>query len=161
VWKNIRKGWESFSSFTRFVVGDGTKISLWNDLWCGDIALKVAFPAFFGFARATDASFVDNLDFLGGPKQWNASFTREAHNWEVDVFASFLQALHSVNVRRGCEDKMWWVSLKKGLFKVNSFFYSFTCSGGSRFPKKMIGALRLLQGRPFLRGQRLLTRFLS
>jgi hypothetical protein len=100
VWKNIRKGWESFSSFTRFVVGDGTKISLWNDLWCGDIALKVAFPAFFGFARANDASFVDNLDFLGGPKQWNASFTREAHNWEVDVFASFLQALHSVKLRR-------------------------------------------------------------
>jgi len=27
VWKNIRKGWDSFSSFTRFVVGDGSKIS--------------------------------------------------------------------------------------------------------------------------------------
>jgi hypothetical protein len=26
VWKNIIKGWDSFSSFTRFVVGDGTKI---------------------------------------------------------------------------------------------------------------------------------------
>jgi hypothetical protein len=27
VWKNIRKGWDSFSRLTRFVVGDGSKIS--------------------------------------------------------------------------------------------------------------------------------------
>jgi hypothetical protein len=46
VWKNIRKCWDSFSSFTRFVVGDGTKISFWYDLWCGDTTLKVAFPSF-------------------------------------------------------------------------------------------------------------------
>jgi len=37
-------------------------------------------------------------------------------------------------VRRGNEDKMWWVSSKKGLFKVKSFFYFLSCSGGSRFP---------------------------
>jgi hypothetical protein len=27
MWKNIRKGWASFSSFTRLLVGDETKIS--------------------------------------------------------------------------------------------------------------------------------------
>jgi hypothetical protein len=98
VWKNIKKGWESFSSFTRFVVGDGTKISFCHDLWCGDRALKVAFPALFGIARAEDASITDKLESLGGSNQWNLNFTRETHDCDVDVFASFFQLLHTVKV---------------------------------------------------------------
>jgi hypothetical protein len=116
------------------------------------MTLKVAFQASFG-AHVKDSSIEHNLEFLGSSNQWNMSFTREAHDWEVDVFASFLQALHSVKVRRGSEDKLWWVPSKKCLFKVKSFFYSLACSGGSAFPGKVFGALRLLQGRLSLRGQ--------
>jgi hypothetical protein len=39
VWKNIIKRWDSFSNFTRLIVGDGTKISFWYDLLCGDTTL--------------------------------------------------------------------------------------------------------------------------
>jgi len=60
------------------------------------------------------------------------SFIREAHDWEVDDFASFFQALYSVKVSRGSEDKLWWVSFKKGLFKVKSF-YSLACTRSSHF----------------------------
>jgi hypothetical protein len=42
--KNVRNGWETFSGYTRFEVGDGTRISFWHD-WCGYMTLKVAFPA--------------------------------------------------------------------------------------------------------------------
>jgi hypothetical protein len=42
LWKEIRKGWESFVDCTRFDVGDGTRISFWYDLWRGDSAPKVA-----------------------------------------------------------------------------------------------------------------------
>jgi hypothetical protein len=65
VWKYIRKCWVSFSRFTRFVVGDGSKIIFWHDLWCGDTALKVAFPTLFGIARVKDATVADNLEHLG------------------------------------------------------------------------------------------------
>jgi hypothetical protein len=80
VWKFIRKCWDSFSSFTRFVMGDGSRISFWHDLWHGDTTLKVAFPTLFGIARAQDASVADNLEFLGGANQWNVSFSRTAHD---------------------------------------------------------------------------------
>jgi hypothetical protein len=93
VWKNIIKDWDSFSRFTRFVVGDGSKISSRHDLWCGDTALKVDFPALFGIACVKDASVVDNLEFLGDSNQWNVGFTTEAHDWEVDDFVSFFQVL--------------------------------------------------------------------
>jgi hypothetical protein len=106
-------------------------------LWCGDTTLKVAFSSLFGIARLKDAFVADNLEFLGCSNQWNVSFSREAHDWKVDVFASFFQALHSVKVRRGSEDKMWWFSFKKGLFMVKSFF-SLTCFGGSRFSYKSV-----------------------
>jgi len=31
-------------------VGDGSRISFGHDLWCGDTALKVAFPTYFDIA---------------------------------------------------------------------------------------------------------------
>jgi hypothetical protein len=64
------------------------------------------------------------------------SFTRETHNWEVDVFVSFFQVLHSIKVSRDSEDKLWWVSSKKVVFKVKSFFYSLASFGSRRFPWK-------------------------
>jgi hypothetical protein len=82
-------------------VGDGSKIIFWHDLWCGDTTLKEAFPALFSIARLTDAVVEDNLELSGDSLQWNVSFISEAHDWEVDVFASFFQLLHSVKVNRG------------------------------------------------------------
>jgi hypothetical protein len=137
LWKNIRKGWESFTGYTRFDVGDGTRTSFRHELWCGDLALKVDFPLLFGIACEKDTFVADNLEFLGISNQWNVNFTREAHDWEVDVFASFLKVFHSVQVRKGGEEKLWWVPSKKVLFKVKSFC-SLACSDDSRFPWKSV-----------------------
>jgi exonuclease III len=32
VWKHIRRGWESFSKFIKFEVGDGSRIRFWHDI---------------------------------------------------------------------------------------------------------------------------------
>jgi len=40
LWKYIRKGWETFSRFLKYEVGDGSRTSFWHDLWCGDTVLK-------------------------------------------------------------------------------------------------------------------------
>jgi hypothetical protein len=66
------------------------------------------------------------------------SFVREAHDWEVGVFASLFQVLHSAMVSRDCADRLWWVSSKKGLFKVKSFFISLACFEGRCFPWKSV-----------------------
>jgi hypothetical protein len=119
-------------------MGDGSTIRFWHDQWCGDVALKEAFPTLFRIARAKNASVASSLEFFGGSNQWNVSFARTADDWEVDVFASFLQVLHSARVRRGIEDKLWWVPSKKGLFKVKSFYRSLGCTEGCRFPWKSV-----------------------
>jgi hypothetical protein len=35
--------------YTRFVLGDSSKISFWHDVWCEDQFLNVAFSEFFFF----------------------------------------------------------------------------------------------------------------
>jgi hypothetical protein len=57
------------------------------------MSLKVAFLAQFGIAFAKDTSVANNLEYVGGSNQWNVSFAREAHDWEVDGLASFFQVL--------------------------------------------------------------------
>jgi hypothetical protein len=100
-WKNIGKGWGKFCSHTRFDIGDGSKIRFWHDLWCGDLALKEAFPILFGIACTKDTFVVAHVEFFGGSIQWNMSFARAAHDWEVDAFTSFFRVFYLVKMR--CE----------------------------------------------------------
>jgi hypothetical protein len=66
LWKNIRKGRRKLCSHTIFKVGDGPKIRLWLDLWCGDMILKYAFLVLFDIACPKDASIVAHVEFFGG-----------------------------------------------------------------------------------------------
>jgi hypothetical protein len=66
LFKNIRKGWDTFQGLTRLVLGDGTWISFWHDLWCGDMVLKVTFPVLFGIPCVKDALVAANMEVLGG-----------------------------------------------------------------------------------------------
>ena len=75
---------------------------------------------------------------LRGSIQWNVSFIREAHDWELDVFASFFQVLHSVRERQRGEDKLWWISSKRGLFKVKALFHSLGSVVERRFSWKSV-----------------------
>jgi hypothetical protein len=52
------------------------------------VALKAAFLVLFGNACAKDTSVAAHSESLGGSNQWNVSFARAAHDWEIDVFAS-------------------------------------------------------------------------
>jgi hypothetical protein len=46
-------------------VGDNSKVRFWHDRWCGDVALKEAFPNLFDIARAKDTSVATHLEFYG------------------------------------------------------------------------------------------------
>jgi hypothetical protein len=58
--------------------------------------------------------------------------------------------LHSTTVRRGCVDQLWWVPVKRCLFKVKSFYSSLVVAA---FPGRVFGRLWLPRGRPSLLGQ--------
>jgi hypothetical protein len=138
LWKNIRKGWSSFVSFTRFKLGNGSKIRFWDDVWCGESALKEAFPVLYGLSGDRDACVADHMDFSSGSLQWDVSFLRAAHDWEVVVFASFYSLLYSSSRSRVGEDKLWWTPSHKGKFDVRSFYKALVCKDTVSFPWKSI-----------------------
>jgi len=47
LWKFIRRGLEEFSTYARFEVGDGSMISFWHDVWCGEQLFKVGFSKLY------------------------------------------------------------------------------------------------------------------
>lgn len=44
-----------FSSYTRFELGDGSKVILWDDVWCVEMALKEAFSELYSIACVMEA----------------------------------------------------------------------------------------------------------
>jgi hypothetical protein len=65
LWKNIKRGWEQFCNYTRFEVGDGSKVKFWHDLWCGDMALKDAFLVIINIVCAKDAPVEAHINISG------------------------------------------------------------------------------------------------
>jgi hypothetical protein len=62
LWKFICMGWQIFRSHFRFDLGEGLKIRFWDDVWCGDRALKEAFPGLFNIASFNEVSIADNVE---------------------------------------------------------------------------------------------------
>jgi hypothetical protein len=138
LWKHICKGWHVFMRHNRFDPGDGSKIRFWEDIWCGDRALKEAFPSLFSIASYKEASIADNMEHSSGIIQWNIQFTRLIHDWEVEVLALFYRCLYDCKIRGVGVDKLWWVPSHKGLFKVKSYYRVLSPTGVTTFPWKSI-----------------------
>jgi hypothetical protein len=98
LWKNIRKGWSLLCSHTRLILGNGSRIRFWDNVWCGKVPLKVAFPVLYDIACDKDALVADHLVVGSGSYQWDVRFFRAAHDWEVDILASFFSLLYSTRV---------------------------------------------------------------
>ena len=120
LWRFISRDWHRFSSHTKLIPGDGSRISFWEEVWCGNSPLKEAFPGLFSIASNKEASIADNVDLLSGSHQWNVSFLRLLNDWEVDDLVSFHSLLFSHNLDGGV-DKIWWVPDRKGKYAVKSF----------------------------------------
>ena len=68
VWKAIRNGWENIRTHSCFIIGDGTRVKFWKDLWCGNQSLEYAFPNLFNLAVNKDGWVVEawEEDGVGG-----------------------------------------------------------------------------------------------
>jgi hypothetical protein len=62
LWKYICMGWRNFKCHFRFDPGIGSQISFWEDVWCGECALKDTFPSLFSIARFRKVSIADNVE---------------------------------------------------------------------------------------------------
>lgn len=83
-----------FYRHTRFMVGDGSRIRFWHDIWHGDRALKDTFLIVYRIACRQEASVAEVMEISGGSLQWNVNFIKAAHDWEVGFLADFFSLLY-------------------------------------------------------------------
>jgi hypothetical protein len=138
LWKFICMGWQNFRRFCKFDIGEGSKIRFWDDIWCGERALKEEYPGLFSIARFKEASIANNMEPSNISIQWNIQFTRLLHDWEVGELASFYKRLYDCKLRGVGKDKLWWMPYRKGLFEVKSFYRALSPLGLVSFPWKSV-----------------------
>ena len=103
LWKFISREWHRFSSHIRLIPSNGSRISFWEKVWCGNSSLKEVFPGLYSLASNKEASIADNIDLLSGSHQWNISFLCSLNDWEVDDMVSFYSLLYSHNLGGGVD----------------------------------------------------------
>jgi hypothetical protein len=131
-------GWQNFRWHIKFDSGDGSKIPFWDDVWCGDRALKEAFPGLFTIASFKEASIADSVEQSNGTPQWNIQFSRLIHDWEVEELALFYRCQYACKMRRDGKEKLWWLPSSKGMFEVKSFYRALSPRGPLSFPWKSV-----------------------
>ena len=75
MWKEIRNGLEVVLLNAKFVIGDGSRVSFWKDVWVGKEALCRAFPTLFSLAIQKEALIREVWD-TSNEGGWTPHFSR-------------------------------------------------------------------------------------
>ena len=102
-WKTIAHLLQVFSTHTRFLVGDGTIICFWEDLWWGDRPFCLQFPRFF---RITTTKNLPILAILGNNTSlsWDFTLCRNLFDVEFVDLERLLSLLSSVHLSSSVPD---------------------------------------------------------
>lgn len=106
-WKVIMKEADWVDNNVEFVLGNGRRVRFWQDHWCGNSSLRLAFPAIFEIARDKNATMVGIWDLLRAGGSWNIQFLRSFIDWEVDSVVSLINFIQNFVVLAE-EDKVRW-----------------------------------------------------
>jgi hypothetical protein len=75
------KGWRLFRSHTNLILGNGSRIRFWDDVWCGEMPLNEAFPILYSIACDKNTLVAAHLVSESDSIQWDVSFIRVAQLW--------------------------------------------------------------------------------
>ncbi|RVW84168.1 Structural maintenance of chromosomes protein 3 [Vitis vinifera] len=120
-WKAITQVFQEFSSFTRFVVGNGERIQFWEDLWWGDQPLGTQYPRLF---RVVLDKNIPISSVLGPtrPFSWNLNFHRNLSDFEIEDLEGLMRSLDGLHLSPSVfPSKFVWNSQVP--FKVQSFVW--------------------------------------
>ena len=98
LWKEIRKEWEILCDNTKFLIGNGNKVSFWKDLWCGEKVFCSIFLTLFNLAVYKEALVSDVWDNSEGGRGWSRCLTRSFNDWEMVEVENLLHIIQPLKV---------------------------------------------------------------
>ena len=66
-------------------IGNGSRIKIWTDHWCGSQALWLSFSVLFELVVNKQETVVEVWDQLIGRGSWNLKFVRDFNDWELKL----------------------------------------------------------------------------
>ena len=138
LWKEIRKEWTQLIQNTYFDLGNGSRISFWNDAWCGEEALSLTFPNLFRLTAQKNARVAEMWNPESGEGGWNPIFLRSFNDWEIEEVDKFLQVLGRKQIKPLMEDKIIFKGSKNDGFSVKNMYRVLDCSPQVAFPYRSI-----------------------
>ena len=117
MWKAIRMDWAIAGKGMAYVVGNGRRVKFWEDRWCGEEPLKVAFPTLFAIATSKEAWVAEVWDGSLEAGGWAPCFSSAFNDWELEEVERFLSRLQRKRLQ-DFEDIVVWVGAKDGRFAV-------------------------------------------
>ena len=120
LWKDISKENRLVKLDSYFVLGDGSRISFWEDCWCEEGAFCEIFPTLYRLVETLGESVADVSDNTRGLGAWDLNFVRPLNDWEVDDARRFLCLLTSKRLKHEEKDSLLWKGDKKGVYTVRA-----------------------------------------
>ncbi|RVX02717.1 LINE-1 reverse transcriptase-like [Vitis vinifera] len=137
VWKEIMKETDWCWDNLKFMVGKGTRIRFWTDVWCAGTALSQSFPHLFALAANRNATVEEMWDHNSEQGGWNLRFLRNFNDWEVGMVGDLLLKLRGLRPSLE-EDSVSWKGGKNGKFKVKKAYSCLVNHIDTAFPEKCI-----------------------
>ncbi|XP_049354731.1 uncharacterized protein LOC125819316 [Solanum verrucosum] len=145
VWKTIRRMWTDFNAQVTFKVGNGLKISFWNEIWLGDVKMRILFPDLYIISLQQN----DTTTQMWSPQGWNLIFRRALNDWEVERVVDLLQTLNLFLGINAESDKPVWKCIVVEFLQMTADLWNmFICIPGVKWtmPRTTFEVLTRWQG---------------
>ena len=98
LWKEIFKEVVQLKQNYCFELGNGAKLSFWEDAWCGETPLRLAFPSLFAISGSGEAKVEEVWEGLEVEGGWIFYFTRPFNDWEMEEVLYFIGIVNTKSV---------------------------------------------------------------
>ena len=136
-WKEIVKESSWVKENWRFNIGNGTRVRLWLDYWCGNAPLRNSFSILFDLAVNKLEIVADVWDQIVRNGSWKLNLSKDFNDWEVDLVVALLNSLEKERVSSN-SDKISWKGPSGYSFSVSDAYKVLNSSATPLFPVKGI-----------------------
>ncbi|CAL5420590.1 unnamed protein product [Camellia sinensis] len=113
-------------------VGNGRRISFWEDHWASNCILRVEFPRLFELSDDKEANLNQMIDRRNNSAGWSLRFRRGLRSWEEDELERLRAYLiaHEPILTDSVDSLVWKASIS-GMFTVQSVYSRNDAAQGS------------------------------